>query len=147
MKHYYYSDGLRTHGPLSLEALRAEEIYRDTPVRSEDMEKWLPAEQFSELEGCFSEKKYAVNKQMQHIPKTWLAESILVTVFCCLPFGIAGIVNAARVESRYSCGDYEGAMRSSREAGKWTKIGFWLAVAGFVIYLSFLAVAFALDFF
>ena len=28
-------------------------------------------------------------------PKTWLVESILVTLFCCLPFGIVGIVNAA----------------------------------------------------
>lgn len=31
----------------------------------------------------------------QVCPKTWMAESILVTVFCCLPFGIAGIVFAS----------------------------------------------------
>ena len=30
-------------------------------------------------------------------PKTWMAESILVTILCCLPFGIIGIVNAAKV--------------------------------------------------
>lgn len=145
MKQYYYSDGLTTFGPFPLEVLRSQKLRRDTMVRSEDMEKWLPAEQFPELEGIFSEEKNAPTSHPSPAPKSWLAESILVTVFCCLPLGIAGIVNAAKVESRYSYGDYEGAMRSSREAGKWTKIGFWLAVAGFVIYISFLAVAFAID--
>ena len=58
----------------------------------------------------------------QKPPKSWLVESILVTIFCCLPFGIVGIVNASRVESRYYAGDIEGAMRASQEAGKWTKI-------------------------
>ena len=51
-------------------------------------------------------------------PKTWLVESILATLFCCLPFGIAGIVNAAKVESRFFAGDTEGALRASQEAGK-----------------------------
>ena len=31
-------------------------------------------------------------------PKNWLVESILVTLFCCLPLGIAGIINASKVE-------------------------------------------------
>jgi len=39
------------------------------------------------------------NFNNQKPPKSWLVESILVTLFCCLPFGIAGIVNASRVES------------------------------------------------
>lgn len=71
---------------------------------------------------------------MQRPPKTWLVESILVTLFCCLPFGIAGIVNAAKVESRFYAGDVEGALNSSREAGKWTKISFWISIAGVGIY-------------
>jgi hypothetical protein len=77
------------------------------------------------------------------MPRTWFVESILVTIFCCLPFGIAGIVNASRVETRHRLGDYTGAIRSSEEAGKWTKIGFWIAVAGCVIYLAILILAFA----
>jgi len=31
-------------------------------------------------------------------PKNWLVESILVTLFCCLPLGIAGIINASKEE-------------------------------------------------
>jgi len=68
-------------------------------------------------------------------PKTWLVESILVTIFCCLPFGIAGIVNAANVSSRFNAGDIEGANRASKQAGKWTKWAFWLGLAGIIIYI------------
>lgn len=151
MTQYYYSDGLSTHGPFSLEELRAKKLSRNSMVRLDSSEKWLPAEQFPELEGSFGEETFArpasfgSQTDYEPMPKTWFVESILVTVFCCLPFGIAGIVNAARVETRHRLGDYAGARRSSEEAGKWTKIGFWIAVGGFVIYLSFLAVAVAFD--
>ena len=69
-------------------------------------------------------------------PNNWLVESILVTLFCCLPFGIAGIVNASQVNSRYASGDYAGALRASQNAGKWTKIGFFVRLAGLVIYFA-----------
>lgn len=68
-------------------------------------------------------------------PKNWLVESILVTILCCLPFGIAGIVNAANVNSRYDSGDINGAKAASAQAAKWTKIGFFVGLAGIVIYL------------
>jgi hypothetical protein len=68
-------------------------------------------------------------------PKNWLVESILVTIFCCLPFGIAGIVNAANVNSRAAAGDYEGAVRAAKEAAKWTKIGFFVGLGIVVLYI------------
>lgn len=67
-------------------------------------------------------------------PKNWLVESILVTIFCCLPFGIVGIVYASSVNSRYDSGDYTGALTQSQQAGKWTKIGFWIGLAVAIIY-------------
>ena len=67
-------------------------------------------------------------------PKTWMAESILVTIFCCLPFGIAGIVNASKVSSLYAAGDYEAAAKASANAGKWTKISFFIGIACSVLY-------------
>lgn len=69
-------------------------------------------------------------------PKNWLVESILVTIFCCLPFGIVGIVNAAQVNSRYAAGDYDGANRASAEAGKWVKIGFGVGLAVIALYVA-----------
>lgn len=71
-------------------------------------------------------------------PKTWLAESILVTLFCCLPFGIVGIVHAAKVESAFGAGDHDGADRASAEAKKWTMIGFWVGIVCISLYLVFM---------
>lgn len=67
-------------------------------------------------------------------PKNWLVEAILVTLFCCLPFGIAAIVNAANVNSRYDAGDQEGALRASEEARKWTRVAFILGILSFAIW-------------
>lgn len=68
-------------------------------------------------------------------PKTWMAESILVTIFCCLPFGIVGIVNASKVSSLFAAGNVEAAQKASADAGKWTKIGFIVGLIVTVIYL------------
>lgn len=71
-------------------------------------------------------------------PKNWLVESILATIFCCLPFGIAGIVFATQVNSKYDSGDYAGALQASKEAGKWTKISFWIGLGLIVAWCIFL---------
>ena len=75
-------------------------------------------------------------------PKTWMVESILVTLFCCLPFGIIGIINAAKVESEFKAGNYEIAQRASMEAGKWTKTGFFVGLAGIILYMIFFGAVF-----
>jgi len=89
------------------------------------------------LNNAAAQKISAVN-QLQ--PKNWLVESILVTLFCCLPFGIAGIVNAANVSSKFSAGDIDGANKASQQAKKWTKIGFFAGIAAIVLYIIFLVV-------
>lgn len=152
MKQYFYSDGITKQGPFSLEELKQQQITRRTMVWADPMVDWVPAEELPELQGFFvlepphvpggptSRKAvygYTPNDGNRP-PRSWLVESILVTLFCCMPFGIAGIVNAARVESRFSAGDIEGAQRSSDEAGKWTKIGFWVALVGIVLYGMFI---------
>lgn len=66
-------------------------------------------------------------------PKNWLVESILVTLFCCLPFGIVGIIFAAQVNTKFDLGDQEAALKASKEAGKWTKIGFFIGIAQVIL--------------
>lgn len=75
------------------------------------------------------------NTGMPAQPKKWLVESILVTIFCCLPFGIIGIVNALRVENRYQLGDYNGAMEASKNAGKWVKIAIATGLFFVLVYV------------
>ena len=74
----------------------------------------------------------------QSPPKNWLVESILATLFCCLPFGVAGIVFAAQVNSKYSQGDYDGALQASRDAAKWTKVSFWIGILAMAAWLLFI---------
>jgi hypothetical protein len=66
----------------------------------------------------------------------YLAQAILVTIFCCVPFGIPAIVFAAQVNGKLAAGDYTGALEASKKAKLWC----WIALAaglGFVvIYLS-----------
>lgn len=74
-------------------------------------------------------------------PKNYLVESILVTIFCCLPFGIVGIINASKVEGKFNSGDVAGANASSAEAKKWCTYGLIIGVVGIAIYGIFTAIA------
>lgn len=74
----------------------------------------------------------------QHPPKNYLIESILVTIFCCLPFGIVGIVFAAQVNAKFDVGDYEGAVKASQEAKKWVTLAFASGLLIAFFYLIFM---------
>ncbi|MBO4607492.1 MAG: CD225/dispanin family protein [Prevotella sp.] len=67
-------------------------------------------------------------------PKTWLVESIVVTLCCCMPLGVVGIINAAKVETLYNGGRYTEANHASEEARKWTLIAL---VAGLATQLGY----------
>lgn len=146
MKKYFYTDGTNNFGPFTLEELGEKNITRETKIWFQELGEWKPAGTVPELTDIFklvpppitkpnSNFNCLENLNNQKPPKTWLVESILVTLFCCLPFGIAGIVNASKVESRFYAGDIDGANRSSEEAKKWTTISFWIGLAVGVFYL------------
>jgi len=69
-----------------------------------------------------------------HKPDNYLVWSILVTLFCCLPFGIAAIVNAAKVDGLWSSGDYYGAQRAAAQAKKWCAWSVGLGLVIIVLY-------------
>ena len=70
----------------------------------------------------------------QKIP-TYLVQSILVTLFCCLPLGIVAIIFAAQVNGKAQAGDIPGATESSRKAKMFCWIAFGIGVAFAIIYL------------
>ena len=74
-------------------------------------------------------------------PKNWLVESILVTSFCCLPLGIAGIINASKVEGLFLAGDIAGANKAAADAKKWTMYGLFAGLAVIVLYFLFILLA------
>lgn len=75
----------------------------------------------------------------QSVPN-YLVHAILVTVFCCLPFGIVGIVYAAQVNSKLSGGDYQGALDASNKAKMWSLVGFVCGLVGVGLYLVLIVI-------
>ena len=54
----------------------------------------------------------------------YLVQAILVTLCCCLPFGIVSIVYAAQANAKVKAGDLQGAIEASSKAKMWSWIGF-----------------------
>ena len=69
-----------------------------------------------------------------HVPNH-LTQAILVTLCCCLPFGIPAIVYASQVKTKLAHGDLAGAQESSRNAKLWCWISFGLGLVATVGYL------------
>jgi hypothetical protein len=67
----------------------------------------------------------------------YLVWAILVTVLCCLPFGIVAIVYAAQVNTKLQAGDIRGAMDSSKNARMWSWIAFVAGLAAGAVYGAF----------
>ncbi|MBI1324785.1 zinc-ribbon domain-containing protein [bacterium] len=68
----------------------------------------------------------------------YMTQAVLVTLFCCVPFGIVALVYATRVNNKALAGDIEGAQEASDNAFKWIVISF---ILGFIVI--FLNIAFA----
>ncbi|MDB4947351.1 MAG: hypothetical protein JWP97_6885, partial [Labilithrix sp.] len=49
----------------------------------------------------------------------YLWQSIVVTILCCLPFGIVAIVYASGVDGKAAMGDFNGAKKASNSAKNW----------------------------
>ena len=99
-----------------------------------------PAQTAFEAAGNTSSTSYNPNVQRPPMPENYLVWGIIVTICCCLPLGIVSIVNASKVSSAYGAGDYEGALKASKDAKKWA---IWGAVGGgvFVVLCLIMIVA------
>lgn len=143
MQYYILQNNIK-QGPFSEEELSSKNINANTMVWSVGFANWKEAKDVPELSNILSNlpPEPPVLKSM---PKTWLVESILVTCFCCLPFGIIGIVNATKIEEEYNCGNYQQALQHSKQAKKWVFLGFFIALALFLIYILILLISFIIS--
>lgn len=64
---------------------------------------------------------------------TYLWQAIVVTLFCCMPFGIAAIVYAAKVEPLKTAGDAVGARAASNSAKMWVNISVGIGLV-FIVF-------------
>lgn len=52
-------------------------------------------------------------------PDNYLAWAVVVTILCCVPFGIVAIIKAASVNGLWNTGNYDKAYEASASAKKW----------------------------
>ena len=72
----------------------------------------------------------------------YLWQSIVVTLCCCLPFGIVAIIFAAQVNDKLRRGDVAGAMQASKQAKMWCLIALGCGLLVMLIYGLFGGAAF-----
>jgi hypothetical protein len=71
---------------------------------------------------------------LQPIP-SYLWQSIVVTLFCCVPTGVVAIVAASKVQSRQQYGDIRGALDASRNARTWCVVSLVLGILGYLVFI------------
>lgn len=162
MKYYIILNDVQL-GPLDGQELRRLPITPQTPVWHEGMADWAPCGTLGELADMFAGTPPAIHRapagydpyaasfaqggsrqgpvrapgdsyeQIPDCPPTYLAWSILVTVLCCLPFGVVAIIKSCAVTTSYNRGDYESALKNSKEAQTWTIVSVVLGLISGVL--------------
>ena len=66
-------------------------------------------------------------------PPTYLWQSIACTILCCLPFGVVGIVYAAKVDGLAASGNMAAALDASNKAKFWCWMSFGATIIIFVL--------------
>ena len=142
MKYYMHIGGQQV-GPYEENELPSHGLTASTMVWREGMPDWVAASQVPELSHLLPPSQQPPSYQPQPgygpqqpygarppMPDTYMVWAILVTLLCCLPFGIVSIVKASQVSSLYNQGRYQEAVAASEAAKKWA---IWSAIVGVVL--------------
>ena len=150
---WYYARNNQQQGPITLAALqdmaRSGQLQPGDLVWRDGKPNWLPAGQVPELFAPHAAAPppapgyapppappqqyaqpgyYPSFQRFQGDVPTYLWQSIVCTLLCCLPFGIVAIVYASQVGSRLAAGDYHGATDASEKAKLWCWVSFGLGL-------------------
>ncbi len=135
------SDG-KQYGPVSIEQLRQwvseGRINGQTQVQPVGAIGWQllsTMTEFAAISGTPTAPPVSPPPQAGAIGSvpSYLVQSILVTLCCCLPLGIPAIVFAAQVNGKLKAGDIAGAEEASRKAKMWCWIAFGLGIVANII--------------
>lgn len=78
-------------------------------------------------------------------PPNYLWQAVAVTILCCLPFGIVGIIYASKVDSLFLASRYAEANNASRQAKTWTIVSLCTGLVGVLIYAVIVALGILSD--
>lgn len=80
------------------------------------------------------------DEQLPQKPGNFLVWAILGTIFCCMPFGIASIVHASKVDGLWYAGDYAGAQDAASKARTWFWWAFGSALFIWIVYIILICI-------
>lgn len=144
---WYFSKNGMQLGPVTQEELsekaKSGEVSSSDLVWKEGLPDWIPLGQVPEFQslgirpavppqipqaglGTIPIQQPAPVAPSSYVGQTvpnYLWQSIVVTVLCCMPFGVVAIVFAAKVDGLVARGDIAGAMSASASAKTWTTVG------------------------
>lgn len=132
MSEYYILNGSEQQGPYTIDQLSGR-VTPQTYVWREGLADWVQAINLPELSAVLLPEG-SVSPSGVVKPKDYLVESILVTLFCCMVFGILGIVYSVQANSAFSSGNITAANEFSAKAKQWVTYGFWCGIAVVGIY-------------
>jgi hypothetical protein len=64
----------------------------------------------------------------------------IISLFCCLPLGIVGVIFAAQVNGKVAAGDTAGAMDAAKKAKMFSFIAIGLGLLGIICYVLFVVI-------
>lgn len=86
------------------------------------------------------QQSYQASPDPGEKPNNRLGQAIALAIIFCVPLGIPGIVNAAKVDALWKEGKYEEARSASRKANMWSLIAMGAGIL-FIFFYIFLFVA------
>lgn len=160
MEWYYAQDGARV-GPVSeaelVGLLASGRVPPGALVWKEGLPGWTPARDLAALWAghpsgppppplpSSAAPSLPGAGQPRPVIPNYLWQSIVVTLLCCLPFGIPAIVYAAKVDGLVARGDWEAARRASGSAKTWCLVSFILGLLSLAIWLGMVVVGVAAE--
>ncbi len=64
----------------------------------------------------------------------------IISLFCCLPLGVVGVIFAAQVNGKVAAGDTAGALDAAKKAKLFSFIAIGLGLLGIVGYVLFVVI-------
>lgn len=164
-QYYYLDANNQQKGPVGVAELISAGVRQNTLIWKKGMTNWEPAISVPEVAELFVDevktetppppaatpspqtrsysqttpRSYSSSPRpipnMANKPDNYLIWSILTTVLCCLPFGIAAIVYSTKVDSQWNLGNVEGAKEAAKQAKTFAWISFGAGIAFYMIYV------------
>ncbi len=162
---WYYAQNGSQKGPISeaemLGKVRSGELGPNDMCWREGMQDWLPISRVESLSiiaapmgvpNAAEASPYTppstvpreYNQSSAHITN-YLWQAIVVTVLCCVPFGIPAIIYAAKVDGLVARGEYDAARAASKRAKQWCIAALLSFVVIVIVALLFGAIGAALE--